>query len=43
MINNRFNVVDKRMKSDIEKLFFGTCVVLGILFILFKTVEWVFM
>jgi len=38
-----WNNVDKRMKSDIEKIFVGTCVLLGILFILFKTVEWVFM
>jgi hypothetical protein len=37
-----WNNVDKRMKSDIEKIFVGTCVVLGILFILFKTIEWIF-
>ena len=37
-----WNSVDKRMKSDIEKIFVGTCVVLGILFILFKTIEWIF-
>ncbi len=33
-----WNDVDKRMKSDIEKLFVGTCIVLGILFVVFKTV-----
>jgi hypothetical protein len=38
-----WNNVDKRMKSDIEKLFVGTCVILGILFVVFKTIEWVFM
>jgi len=35
--------VDKRMKMNIEKLFVGTCVILGILFVVFKTIEWVFM
>ena len=38
-----WNNVDKRMKSDIQKIFIWTCVLLGILFIVFKTVEWVFM
>jgi hypothetical protein len=35
--------MDKIMKSDIEKIFVGTCVILGILFVVFKTIEWMFM